>query len=273
MKSKDLYPGIFSRHAEAYERRMEQVMGRGEAKARERAIELLELVPGMRVLDLACGPGTLTARVARLVLPGGQVVGVDLATGMIERARLRRIAGATFEVMDMERLALPDGSFDAALCGHGLQFVPDLSRALAEARRVLRRGARFAASVPWEGEVAAVQMLPEEVVRRHLPPAPRPVDHEATRRTLSDPEALTAAARGAGFGDVRVESVEETMVWQSAEQLVALCSSWWECAARLEPLDDNARAAFLDDAVTTLRRKHPGPIEINARNLVLLAIG
>ena len=71
MKSKDLYPAIFSRHAEAYEQRLEQIMERGEARGRQRAIDFLEAKPGMRVLDLACGPGNLTARVAPLVLAGG----------------------------------------------------------------------------------------------------------------------------------------------------------------------------------------------------------
>lgn len=272
LKSKDLYPAIFSRHAFAYERRLEQIMDRGEARGRQRAIDLLEAKPGMRVLDLACGPGNLTARVATLVSPGGEVVGVDLAAGMIERARRRAIPGATFELMDIERLVFPDASFDAALCGHGLQFVPDLSLALREARRVLRRGGRFVASVPVGSPSQGVQEVLDGVIDRHLPPAPRPVDQETTRRVVSDPEALTAAARDAGFTAAHVESIEETVVWQSAEQLVAMCGSWWDCAARMEGLDAGARAGFLDDAVATLLRDYPGRIETTARNLVLLAL-
>src|SRR5262249_60521931 len=50
--------------------------------------------------------------------------------------------------MDLERLALGDGAFDAVASGHSLHFCPDLPAALAEARRVLRQGGRFAASVP-----------------------------------------------------------------------------------------------------------------------------
>ena len=272
MRSKELYPAIFSRHAEAYERRLEQIMGRGEALGRQRVIDLIEAKPGMRVLDLACGPGNLTARVAPLVLPGGAVVGVDLAPGMIERARRRRITGATFEVMDIERLDFPDASFDAALCGHGLQFVPDLGRALAEARRVLRSRARFTASLPVGSPSQGVQDLLEAVIGRHLPPAPRPADQDETRRTVSDPNALAAAALAAGFGSARVESVEEKIVWRSAEELVAMCTSWWDCAARTEGLTEDARSAFVEDAIATLSRAHPGAIETSAGNLVLFAI-
>ncbi|HYM66688.1 MAG TPA: methyltransferase domain-containing protein, partial [Patescibacteria group bacterium] len=82
MKSKELFPAIFDRHASAYQRRLEDIMDRGEAAGRMRVIELAEPRPGMRILDLACGPGTLSRRLAPRVAPGGHVVGVDLAQGM-----------------------------------------------------------------------------------------------------------------------------------------------------------------------------------------------
>ena len=148
VKSKELFPSIFSRHAHAYQQRLDGIMARGEARGRERAIELANAQPGMRILDLACGPGNLSRRLAGKVSPGGEVVGVDLAPGMIELTRQAGIPNARFEVMDIEQLAFDDGSFDAAVCGHGLQFAPDLGRAMREARRVLGPQGRFAASVP-----------------------------------------------------------------------------------------------------------------------------
>ena len=87
LKSKELFPGVFSRHAFDYDHRLEQVMARGEARGRLRVLELVDAQPGMRILDLACGPGTLTRRLAAQVSPGGEVVGVDLAPGMIELAQ------------------------------------------------------------------------------------------------------------------------------------------------------------------------------------------
>ena len=273
MKSKELYPGIFSRHAEAYERRLEQIMARGEARGRKRAIELLQARPGMRVLDIACGPGNLTARVAPLVAPGGEVVGIDLAPGMIERARRRGIAGASFEVMDMEQLTFPDESFDAALCGHGLQFVPDLARALREARRVLRPGSPFAATVPLGARNQDVWERLEKVAVRWLPPAPpRPTDNDATQRTLWDARAFASAAMSAGFTTARVEVIGEHVQWASAEQLVDLATSWWDCAARLEGVSDLQRRRFRREAIETLRRRHPGAIETSSDNHVLYAV-
>src|SRR2546428_10103536 len=83
LKSKALSPMIFSRHAAAYQQRLEQIMARGEARGRERVIKLLPLEPGMHVLDLACGPGTLTMPIPAQVRPSGEVCGVDLPDGLI----------------------------------------------------------------------------------------------------------------------------------------------------------------------------------------------
>lgn len=271
VKSKDLFPAIFSRHAEAYDRRLDQVMTRGEATGRQRIIDLVNAKPGMRILDLACGPGNLSRRLAPLVAPNGEVIGVDLATGMIERARLVALPNARFEVMDMEDLKFDARSFDGAVCGHGLQFAPRLDRALEEAHRVLRPGSRFAASVPVPSGPSAMTLL-DSVVDRWLPPAPEAEDRSATRATVVDPERFRAAATDAGFADVHVEVIEETVRWESAQQLVALCTSWWACAARLDEVEDDRREAFADDAVATINEQYPGPFETKGRNHILCAV-
>jgi ubiquinone/menaquinone biosynthesis C-methylase UbiE len=272
VKSKDLYPSIFSRHAAAYKARLDEIMARGEARGRSRVIELLEVTPGMRVLDLACGPGTLTRPLAALAGPGGEVVGVDLAEGMLAVARAAGIPNARFEVMDIERLTFPDASFDAVACGHGLQFAPDLDRALGEARRVLRPRRRFAASVPVDGGSSRPWAVMDKVVDRWLPPAPKASDQSATRSTVNDPDAFQAAAMRAGFATAGVEIFEEKVRWESADQLVARCMSWWDLAARIDGVSDSRREAFREDATTTLRREFPGEIETVGRTQVLWAI-
>src|SRR5260370_5019830 len=143
-------------------------MNRGEAKGRQRLLDLVEARPGMRILDLACGPGNLSRRLATLVAPDGEVIGVDLASGMLERARMAAPPNARFEVMDIEDLKFDDSSFDAAVCGHGLQFVPRLDRALGKARRVLRGRSRFAASVPPAARQSVMTLL-HSIVRPWLP--------------------------------------------------------------------------------------------------------
>jgi len=272
LKSKDLYPLIFSRHAAAYQERLDQIMARGEARGRTRVIELLRLEPGMSVLDLACGPGTLSRPIATRVAPSGEVIGVDLAEGMIELARATGISHAHFQVMDIEKLDFPDASFDAAACGHGLQFAPNLSRALAEARRVLRPGARFAASIPVDGGNRRPWKVMDEVVDRWLPPAPKASDQESTRQAVNDAHALREALATAGFVDAEVEVIDEKVRWDSAEQLVSRCMSWWDLASRLDGVSASNRQAFQDDATKTLRREHPGAIETTGRTNVAWAI-
>ena len=271
MKSKELYPAVFSRHAAEYARRLEETMSRGEARGRMRALELIAARPGMRILDLACGPGTLTRVLAAQVAPGGEVVGVDLAVGMIELARASAPSNARFEVMDMEQLSLADASFDAAACGHGLQFAPDLVGALREARRVLRPGAMLAASVPSAGVKEEVWALIDSVVDRWLPPRPVVADNEATRAAVREGVGLEAAATRAGFRSVRVESITEEVVWASAQQLVDNFMGWWDFAYRIEGLDAARRAAFAGEALAAVRRAYPGTITTQGRTLVLSA--
>lgn len=272
LKSKDLFPAIFSRHAAAYQRRLESIMARGESVGRQRAIDLARIEPGMKVLDLACGPGNLTRRLAALTGPEGEVVGVDLAPGMIELARASAMENTRFEVMDIEQLAFPDAWFDVAVCGHGLQFAPDLGQALREARRVLKGTGRLAASVPVTGIDKSVWVLLDEVIDRMLPPAPKAVDQGATRAVVADAAAFREAALAAGFASAQVELVEEAVTWESADQLVSMFTGWWDCASRLEGLDGARRDAFTQEALDTLRRRFPGPITTTGRNHVLLAV-
>lgn len=235
-------------------------------------IDLVEARPGMRVLDLACGPGNISRRIAALVEPGGEVVGVDLAPGMIELARASGIRNARFEVMDIENLAFPDGSFDAAVCGHGIQFAPDVDRALREARRVLRRGGRYAASVPVTSEGQRPWTVVEDVVERWLPPPPKASDNQATRAVVGDVAGFRDHALDAGFARAEVETIEERVRWESADQFVSMFMSWWDCASRLEGLDEERRRGFTEDALTTLRAQFPAAFETTGRNHVLLAV-
>jgi ubiquinone/menaquinone biosynthesis C-methylase UbiE len=109
------------------------------------------IAPGDAVLDLACGTGLVTMRAAGAVGPEGSVLGVDLSGKMIEvatgRAEELGLGNVRFERMDGEALALPDASFDVALCALGLMYMPAPELALRELSRVLRPGGRMALAV------------------------------------------------------------------------------------------------------------------------------
>ena len=114
-------------------------------------LDMADLRPGERVLDVACGTGLVTFRMAEAVGERGAVVGTDISGEMVETARRvaaeRDLANASFERADAEGLPFADSTFDAAACGLGLMYVPDPVKALCEMRRVLRPGGRAAVAV------------------------------------------------------------------------------------------------------------------------------
>ncbi|NIR46282.1 MAG: methyltransferase domain-containing protein [Gemmatimonadetes bacterium] len=114
-------------------------------------LEMAQLRPGDRVVDIACGTGLVTWPAAEAVGPDGLVVATDISDRMVElvndeaeRRGLGQVRGAR---MGAEELELDDDSFDATLNALGLMYVPDPVRALNEMRRVLRPGGRAAAAV------------------------------------------------------------------------------------------------------------------------------
>ncbi|MDI3417361.1 class I SAM-dependent methyltransferase [Streptomyces luteolus] len=102
-----------------------------------------ELKPHMAILDVGCGPGTITADLAALV-PQGRVTGVDAAPGILDRARAtaaeRGLDNVEFAVADVHALGFPDDTFCVAHAHQVLQHVGDPVRALRELRRVVRPG-------------------------------------------------------------------------------------------------------------------------------------
>jgi ubiquinone/menaquinone biosynthesis C-methylase UbiE len=274
--AKDLYPGTFSRHAAAYKRRLDEVMARGEAHGRIAVIDWVDPSPGKRILDLACGPGTLSYPIAQAVSPGGEVVGIDLAPGMIELAQRDAPPGLPlkFELMDMENLRFPDHSFDAGVSGHGFQFVPDLRRALAETRRVLKPGARMAASVPVDpARISDAQAILERAIGGALPPAPKARDQRATRRLVEDDDAFVSIAKQAGFSAAEIVRYEESTTWASPQHFIEMSAGWWSMAIRLERLSPGERASLLEHATRAIEAElGSGPLQIAGATNVLRAI-
>lgn len=101
---------------------------------------------GVRVLDLACGPGYVAAAAKAA---GGEPIGVDFSSEMLRLARARN-PDIEFRVGDAQELDFVDASFDVAIMSFGLLHMADPDKAIAECARVLCRGGRFGFSV-WAG--------------------------------------------------------------------------------------------------------------------------
>jgi arsenite methyltransferase len=121
------------------------------------SVESLNIPHGGIVLDVGCGPASVTASLARAAGPGGLVLGVDRSEAMLARA-VRAESGPNigFLYADAQRLPLRDQTVDAVVSLAVLQLVPDPVTALTEMARVLRPGGRLTVMVPTAGRTARV---------------------------------------------------------------------------------------------------------------------
>jgi len=118
------------------------------------------LFQGARVLDVGCGPGTITTDVAQVVQPG-EAFGIDPEEASIAQANQikseRQIQNVTFQIGDARALSFEDHEFDVVYAHALLGWFPESIRALAEMRRVTRKGGLVAVTIPEEG---ALMMYP-----------------------------------------------------------------------------------------------------------------
>ncbi|MBO1420090.1 methyltransferase domain-containing protein, partial [Streptomyces sp. FH025] len=175
---------------------------RSRTAADSAAYLLPELRPGQSLLDVGCGPGTITADLAELVGPSGRVVAVDTSAEVLEQAAGyvagRGAANVEFALADVHRLPYRDGEFDVVHAHQVLQHVADPVGALRELRRVTAPGGVVAvrdvdfASMAWFPEVPALDRWLELYRRTARANGGEP---DAGRRLLS-------WAREAGFAEV-----------------------------------------------------------------------
>jgi SAM-dependent methyltransferase len=124
-------------------------------------VEWLDAKPTDSILDLGCGDGQLTQRLAAT---GASVTGVDASPEMVAVARLR---GLNVHQASAELLPFADRSFDAVFSNAALHWVRDQDAMMAEVHRVLRPGGRFVAEMGGHGNIAAIRVALMAVLSRH----------------------------------------------------------------------------------------------------------
>ena len=185
--------------------------------ATEKMLDLADLRPGSRVLDVAAGTGEQTLLAAQRVGPNGYVLATDISTSMLDAAAeaVRRAGLVNIEsrLMDGENLELDAVSFDAVICRLGLMLFSDPPNALRGMSRVARTGGKVAALVfstaaknPYEG-------IPRIVADRRGRPMARVF-------ALGDHKLLEDTFRSGGFRKVAVHEVTTHRPFSSSAEAV-----------------------------------------------------
>jgi len=199
-----------------------------ETFARE-ALRLAAPPPRARVVDVACGPGTLAVLAARA---GHTVDAIDFSPKMIEllesRARDARVSIAA-RVGDGQALPFADNTYAAAFSLLGLMFFPDRAKGFAELARVLVPGARAVVSSWPPFETIGVMNAIVGVMRTHTAALGGPTPLADQTAPLSS-EALCIAEMSAAFADVAVHRVPHVARFASADAM------WQSISSSLAPL-------------------------------------
>ena len=193
----------------------EKYMGRWSRRVAPHFLDWLSLPPGESWADIGCGTGALSSTILARSTPSS-VVGIDPSEAFLEIAR-SRISDARFQCRQGSGEALPleDARFSVAASGLVLNFVADKRKAVAEMKRVLRRGGSLALYV-WD-YAGHMQVM------RHFFDAATELDSGARefddgiRAPICRPGPLSALFKEAGLADIEVHSLDITAAFENFE--------------------------------------------------------
>jgi SAM-dependent methyltransferase len=241
----------------------------------ERLLEVAAVAPGDDVLDVGCGTGDTTRACARRAADG-DVVGVDLSTVMLERARARArdegLTNVTFERADAQVHPFPPARADIVVSRFGVMFFTDPVAAFANVRRGMADDGRFVAVV-WQ-EFAGNEWL---AVPWHALALGRALPTPATGGPgpfgLADPDHLRGVLSAAGFRRVELEDLAVPYDYgPDADAAVAFAREIGVLRTLLADLDDDGTAralAALRDVMA--RHETPDGVTLDSRAWIVTA--
>jgi ubiquinone/menaquinone biosynthesis C-methylase UbiE len=241
-------------------------------------IDVADIHPGQRVLDLASGAGEPALTLARLVGAAGHVTASDLSPGwlsIIEDAALAECLGnIDLVVADAHALPFPAETFDRVTSRLGVMFFADVQRALGECRRVLRaegRGAFLVWGDPQRNTFfAAVMRALGSYVEVPSPPPGTP--HPAR---FAAPGSLARELEQAGFSEITEERLVVPMPWPGPPE--QLWQHFREIVAPLRPVLDGLspteQEAVASEVIGAYATRYDGTlVELTAEVVVVTAV-
>jgi len=174
--------------------------------------------PGDKVLDVACGTGTVTRLIPSYVGASGSVTGLDFDAGRLDvAASLRLEPGCAIDWKEGDAGALPfdDAAFDLVFCQQGLQFFPDKPKALREMHRVLVSGGKLILGVWRSVEHQPGGRAMADALERHVSPQAGAIRRDPF--SFGNAGVLESLVIDAGFHDVVVNPTVKNVHFPSAE--------------------------------------------------------
>lgn len=232
-------------------------------------VKRLDLKPGMKVLDVACGTGNLALPAART---GAEVTGVDIAPNLVEQARENaKNAGLTvqFDEGDAEALPYADGSFDVVMTMFGAMFAPRPDLVAAELKRVCRPGG-LVAMANWTPAGFIGQMF--KINASHVPPPAGMASpvlwgvEETVRQRFSE---------GISGVEVKPQSIRWVFPFSPAEVVEHFRSYYGPTQKAFGTLDEDKQTALrrdLEELWTKHNRATDGTTDLDAEYLEVRAV-
>ena len=212
----------------------DRFMGRYSERLAPAFADFAGVEAGMRVVDVGCGPGALTAELARRLGADG-VAAADPAEHFVEACR-SRVPGADVRVAPAEQLPFEDGGFDVALAQLVLNFLRDADAGAAQMRRVVRGGGAVAACTWAAGDGMEMLRVFWGAAASHVDPEAGAAESRMRYRTR---EELAELAERAGLQDVEIERLPVEAAYEGFDD-------FWEPVASA-PGPVGAFYARLDD--------------------------
>ena len=240
----------------------EQFMGRWSAEVARQFLRWAAVGSQKSWLDVGCGTGALTRAILTHAQPQ-KVIGLDPSLDFLGYASTNT-SNARFLVSDGSAISLSGETFDAAVSGLALNFIPDPNKALREIRRVVKSGGMVAAYV-WDyaGKMEFLRYFWDVAVA--LDERAKPL-HEGNRFPLCQPDALLQLWQQADLRDVRVDPLDIPTVFDNFD-------AYWRSFTvgnfpapnYVASLDESHRHILRDQLKTTLPIDDDGAIRLIAR--------
>lgn len=168
----------------------------------------IEAKPGDRIIDVGCGCGGLALALARQVMPGGRVLGVDISAPMLARAKEAATPElpVQFELADATVYPFAPESFDLLVSRFGVMFFADPVLSFANMHRALRPSGRLVFACWREPRQNPWMMAPLQAVYRHVPKMPEIGPDEPGPFAFASEQRVRGILSGAGFSEITLEA-------------------------------------------------------------------